>query len=113
MMNSNPSSTPEASEPQTGGGSDEVTRYASGWRKEPPDRPGWWWRLAEGGTRSVLLRFAHVDGALRLDMLEDNLTKATEYINGWWAGPVVSPPLPDDSHNARSAGSADSTQAPK
>lgn len=64
------------------------------WRREPPDLPGWWWRLAECGTSAVLLRIAYRDGALCLSTLEDNSTKVTEYPHGWWAGPVLPPVLP-------------------
>ena len=82
------------------GRSAEVARYASGWRKEPPDRPGWWWRQVSN----------EYEGPRVYEITPRLLRERLWHPSGWWAGPLEPPPPPDDSHNARSAGARDNNQ---
>ena len=85
--------TTKQDKPPTGAVSAEV-----GWRREPPDRPGWW-LVEQAVTKQIHALYFY----------ETDLLHTALYDTRWWAGPIE-PPLPDDSHNIQSAAGRDNNE---
>ena len=77
----------------------DAARYASVWRREPPDRPGWWWRMSANLSLESVVRAVMFQDGIRIQV---GLVPQpmSEHWGGWWAGPLEPPPPPDDSHNS-------------
>ena len=54
------------------------------WRREPPDRPGWW-LVEQAVTKQICALYFH----------ETDLLHTALYDTRWWAGPLEPPPPPD------------------
>lgn len=72
------------------------------WRKEPPDRGGWWWRLdvsdRDPWPDIVRASWDGCDGEILCieDFYETNLSiPASEIRGSLWAGPIEPPEVPE------------------
>ena len=57
------------------------------WRREPPDRPGWW-LVEQLVTKEICALYFY-----ETDLLHGKL-----YDTRWWAGPIDPPPPDESSH---------------
>jgi hypothetical protein len=72
------------------------------WTKAPPSEPGWYFFIAEGSSRTVIIEVSYRQDRLWVNYTSDKpgdpqLADEVERVEGWWwPVPIQMPKRPDE-----------------